>query len=620
MTWYEWMRIFVWVVFIPPISYGCYVVLHKKQALVPDEAIPYGKQIDIAILFTLQICIMAVLVVLELFGVVLPWWLQLLFAAPVYAAAYISYTNFKVQAERIKAQQAAQAVTSTQNQWVTYITGKLNVPPALNTEIIRAITEYVTKHDPHTLTQYSMPGDGIANDISTITAILPPGNLIKVASHGQLWESYIADFFGRIAQQKSKDIPISDLSIMSAYHRLPTPLRDALRSIPIAISIPDHLRTQHLHCLASTGYGKSQLFQSMVLDDLETDIGIVVIDSQDDLVNKLATRIDPSRLILIDPVACPPALNVFKLNDPTLLEYVFGALDAQMTSKQGMVYRYLSRHVMQQNGTISLLLDVLTNPDQTYSPDGQAATAFFDEYKRPKGQYADTRQEILRRLLTLLESKSFELMMMAPDLRINMSQAIDQKKVVLINTAKPMVGNAAAALFGRFWLALLLKEVMKGQRNRVNLYVDEFGDYASDELEPFFTQARKYNLAMTCAHQSLAQLPEKLRAIMATNTAIKMVGGVSAEDRGNLARQMDCEPEFIAKAKRGTFAAWFRDLGTYYYPVKFGKLEALPEITPLSTIRDTMRKKYGPPPIDPARPRTTPPPKKGDRVDETGKW
>jgi hypothetical protein len=351
---------------------------------------------------------------------------------------------------------------------------------------------------------------------------------------------------------------------------------------------------------ASTGYGKSQLFQSMILADKETDDALIVKDSQNDLINKLATRL-PNPL-LIDPIACPPALNIFKLGDPALLEYVFGALDAKMTSKQSMVYRFLCRHIIKEDGTISDLLAILQDPARDYTPENEAARAFFAEYRNPKGDYRDTRQEIMRRLLTLMEKDTFNTMLTAPDLRVNIAEAIEQGRTVLINTAKADTGNAGAALFGRFWLALVLQTVMKGTRKRVNLYVDEFADYASDDLETIFTQSRKYNLAMTCAFQSLAQLPDRLKAIMASNTSIKFAGGVSAEDRNNLARQMDCEPEFIGKARRGTFAAWFRDIGTVYYPVEFGRLEKLPEITNLSAIREDMRKKYGALPHSPTPP------------------
>ena len=377
---------------------------------------------------------------------------------------------------------------------------------------------------------------------------------------------------------------------------LPDDLMRELRDIEVELMIPDELRTQHAMVIASSGFGKSQLFQSMILNDLDTDAALVVIDSQNDLINKLATRVDPSRLILIDAIAAPPALNIFKLNDPGLLEYVFGALDAKMTSKQAMVYRYLCRHVIHEDGNVSLLLDILQNPDQVYNPQNDAARAFFAEYKNPKGDYKDTRQEIMRRLLTLLESNTFNLMLTAPDLRISIKEAIEDGKVVLINTAKADTSNAGAALFGRFWLALVLQTVMQGSRKPVRLFVDEFADYASDELETIFTQSRKYNLAMTCAFQSLAQLPDRLRAIMATNTSIKLAGGVSAEDRGNLARQMDCEPEFIAQAKRGTFAAWFRDMGVTYFPVEFGRLEKLPELSRLADIHADMRRRYSPTP------------------------
>lgn len=450
------------------------------------------------------------------------------------------------------------------------VANKLVVPRQFLQSICEAIYAYTGSEMYKTLPP--LP-DTLAAQISDYARILPKN--IKVGT-GKPWNEYWT---------------LENQHLRYSYLDIPSYLRNALDSIKIELVIPDELRTQHMMVLAGAGFGKSQLFQSMILADRETDAALIVIDSQNDLINKLATRLDDP--IVIDPIACPPALNIMKIGDPALLEYIFGALDAKMTSRQGMVYRFLCKHVIKQDGTIADLLTILQNPEQVYDPENDAARAFFAEYKNPKGEYRDTRKEIMTRLLTLMENSAFNTMMAQPDLKINIAEAIEQGRTVLINTAKPDVGNAGAALFGRFWLALTLQAVMKGSRKRVNLYVDEFSDYASDDLETIFSQARKYNLAMTVAFQSLAQLPERLKAVMLSNTSIKFAGGVSAEDRGNLARQMDCEPDFIAKAKRGNFVAWFRDMGVTYFPVEFGRLEKLPELEHLTRIHHRMTVTYG---------------------------
>lgn len=396
----------------------------------------------------------------------------------------------------------------------------------------------------------------------------------------------------------------------SALYDLPQPLRDAIMNISLLPVVADTLRNQHFHVVASTGFGKSQLFQSLFIDDLDKDYAVVVIDSQNDLINTLATRVPPERLVLLDPEHCPPAINLFSFGTDqlALIEYMFSSQDAKLTSKQAMCFRYLSRYLISRSEGIGSLYFYLQSPEVFIDADAIAAMpssdrTFFTEYVKPKGQYSETRQEILRRVLTLLENKTLEQMLtdQTPANGLNIARELEAGKVILINTAKAHMGNDGATLFGRFFMAQVMQAVMKGSRRRVHMYIDEFQDYAEDSpiLEMLFTQSRKYNLGMVCAHQSLSQLPPKLRATMATNCAIKFAGGVSSQDRSDFARQMDVDEDFISRSKRGLFAAWFRDLGTAYYPVEFGRLEKQPEIAELSVIRDTMRKRYGPLPKEP---------------------
>lgn len=371
------------------------------------------------------------------------------------------------------------------------------------------------------------------------------------------------------------------------------------------IHIPDHLRTQHHHIVAGSGGGKSQCIQQMVLEDLKTDASIVVIDSQNDLINKLATRVPADRLILIDPEHCPPAIDLFNSDQDVtsateLYEYIFSALDAKLTSKQSLCYRFVSRLLMNvPNANIQTFREVL-QPGKAYQEYaqglGETVEAFFaHEYNR--SQYKQTREEILRRLYTVLENDAFARMFSATGSQLDITKALDGGKVILINTAKQYMKQTAASLFGRFFIAQVMQSVVarQDQRRRTYLYIDEFQDYAEDShvLFTLFEQARKYELGLIVAHQYLGQMPNQLQQSVAANTAIKFAGKVSSEDARKLGNQMRVRPEFIDGMPNAAFAADFRGIGPAAYGVEFGKLEQTPELTSLSSIRDFMRQLYG---------------------------
>src|SRR5713226_3075423 len=154
-------------------------------------------------------------------------------------------------------------------------------------------------------------------------------------------------------------------------------------------SIPLASRLEHTHIVGGTGYGKTQLIQRMLLDDIdrlqEGKGSIVVIDSQGDLIKTISHMAIMKNLanhvVLIDPndIEHPPCLNLFDfgldrvnqynalereklLNGAiALYEYIFGALlGAELTNRQGVIFRYLSRLMMTvPNATIDTLVDFM---------------------------------------------------------------------------------------------------------------------------------------------------------------------------------------------------------------------------------------------------------------------
>jgi hypothetical protein len=80
---------------------------------------------------------------------------------------------------------------------------------------------------------------------------------------------------------------------------------------------------------------------------------------------------------------------------------------------------------------------------------------------------------------------------------------------------------------------------------------------------------------------------------ISANTAIKFASGVSAGDATALAKMMHTTPEFIRSQPVGTFASYFRDKGTYSFPIEIGRLDRVLEQSNLSQVQADMRKRYG---------------------------
>ena len=391
---------------------------------------------------------------------------------------------------------------------------------------------------------------------------------------------------------------------------------------PVPFSIPERVRFEHTHILAGSGHGKTQTLQRLILSDLARPDApaLVIIDSQGEMLQKIAKLglFDPGegaladRMLIIDPtdVHHPPALNMFDVNQERfgkydvaareqilngiieLYDYIFGALlGAELTQKQSVIFRYLARLMLTIPGaTIHDLINLMTDATP-YMPAIEAlppSTRAFFTLEFSDKSFAATKKQILRRLWGILENPTFERMFTARENRIDMFDALNTGKIVLVNTAKDFLKAERSSILGRYFIALTLQAALEraalpeSQRRPAFLYIDEAAEYFDDNIDDLLTQARKYNLGVIFSHQYLDQLTPSLRSSIAANTSIKLAGGVSDKDARALAADMRTSPEFIlgqAKQERSTrFACHVRNLtpSAISLTFPFGALETQP--------------------------------------------
>ncbi len=302
----------------------------------------------------------------------------------------------------------------------------------------------------------------------------------------------------------------------------------------LSFAIPLPVRFEHTHILAGSGHGKTQTLQHLILSDLANNEppSLVIIDSQGDMLRKLSrlSLFDPeqgalaSKLIIIDPsdVDHPPALNLFDVNFDRigqyntaareqilngvieLYDYIFGSLlGAELTQKQSVIFRYIARLMLTIPGaTIHTLIQLMTDatPFMGHIAQLPPGAQMFFETEFSHKSFTDTKRQIQRRLWGILENPTFERMLTAPKNRIDMFDALNSGKIVLVNTAKDFLKAERSSFFGRFFIALTLQAALERaalpEQNRrpAFLYIDEAADYFDRNIDDLLTQARKYNL------------------------------------------------------------------------------------------------------------------------------
>ena len=325
-----------------------------------------------------------------------------------------------------------------------------------------------------------------------------------------------------------------------------------------------------------------------------------------DKLSRLSLFQDRDDPIIIDP-RDTPALNLFDVDFDRLshygpmykeqilngvielYDYLFGSLlGAELTQKQSVIFRYLARLLLTIPGaTILTLIELLADeqPYRQYIEKLPAGPRLFFETEFPHKSFADTKRQIQRRLWGILENPTFERMMTAPKNRVNMFDALQGGRVVLVNTAKDFLKAERSSFLGRFFIALTLQAVLEraalpeGNRRPAFLYIDEAADYFDSNIDDLLTQARKYKLGVVFAHQYLDQLAPGLRSSIASNTSSKFAGGVSDRDARSLAPDMRTTPTVImGQRKHATatqFACYIRNVTPHALSVAvpFGTLE-----------------------------------------------
>ncbi|OYV27506.1 MAG: hypothetical protein B7W98_01645 [Parcubacteria group bacterium 20-58-5] len=120
---------------------------------------------------------------------------------------------------------------------------------------------------------------------------------------------------------------------------------------------------------------------------------------------------------------------------------------------------------------------------------------------------------------------------------------MDTKKILLVNLSKGRLGEKNANLLGLIIVGKLFMAALGRADNPravyppFYLYIDEFQNVTTDSIPGILSEARKYKLSLTIAHQFLKQIEEKTRDAVFGNVGSMAVFRVGEEDAEFFAKQ-----------------------------------------------------------------------------------
>lgn len=129
---------------------------------------------------------------------------------------------------------------------------------------------------------------------------------------------------------------------------------------------------------------------------------------------------------------------------------------------------------------------------------------------------------------------------------IDFRSLIDRGQIFIANLSKGAMGEDNSRLIGSFLVAqfqlaaLSRADIREDERRPFYLYIDEFQNFTNvASLASILSEARKYRLALTLAHQYTAQLGEALRSAVFGNVGTILCMRIGFEDARLLSEQLD---------------------------------------------------------------------------------
>ncbi len=337
---------------------------------------------------------------------------------------------------------------------------------------------------------------------------------------------------------KSPRIKWQMYKVVSAPDNLPTEWLflgyNVYAGIKKEIRVPFKDRLRHFYIIGQTGTGKSSAQILMAKQDMEMGHGFCVVDPHgelcedilkffpkeriDDLIyfdasnfdyplgfNVLSAQNEDERNIITDDlVDMFVQMYGHEIFGPRIQDYFRNAVLLLMEQPDGGTITEIVR-LFVDPAFQKIKLKNVTNPvvrsrwEKTYGAMGDKEKQEMIPYFQAKfGPF--TTGGIIRNIIG------------QPISSFDIGQAMQEKKIILVNLSKGQLWPLNSELIGRMIVTQIQVAAMRrasmpeAERVPFYLYIDECQNYVSKSIESVLAEARKYKLGVVLAHQYIDQL------------------------------------------------------------------------------------------------------------------
>jgi len=382
-------------------------------------------------------------------------------------------------------------------------------------------------------------------------------------------------------------------------------------------------RRRHVYIVGKTGAGKSKLLELMMIEDIRDNCGFCLIDPHGDLATEVLTYIPKSRIkdvIYINPTDrdFPIAFNPLEYTSDyekrqqtsvffiSIFKKIF---QADWNERMEHILRFIILALLEtQDSNVLGITRILTDTKYRNRVVGEihdpVVKAFWaNEYASWNEQFSNQAiVPILNKVGQFLANPIIRNMVGQGKNVLDFEKFMNEGKIVLINLLKGQLGDDNMALLGSMFItkvqqvALARAKQAEEKRRDYYFYIDEFQNFATEAFNTILSEARKYRLNLTIAHQYIDQLPQDIRSSVFGNVATIIPFAVGAEDAVHLSKEF--APVFKADdlinlEAREMYVKMSVD-GKVTKPFSARTINVIPsEVDYTPEIIDSSREKYG---------------------------
>ncbi len=346
--------------------------------------------------------------------------------------------------------------------------------------------------------------------------------------------------------------------------------KNVFRGVETEIRLQKDDRRRHLYIVGQTGTGKTTLMKSLITQDINNGEGVAIIDPHGEFAEYALGIVPKERaenVVYFNPADLerPMGLNMLEY-DPKYPEQktfivnelisIFDKLYDLKTTGGPMFEQYTRNALMllmddpTEGATLMdvprVMADAAYRQRLLVKCQNIVVKDFWEKEAEKAGgeaALANITPYITSKFNTFIANDFMRPIIGQSKSSINFREIMDGKKILLVNLSKGRLGDINSYLLGLIIVGKLMMasfariDTPEELRSDFYLYIDEFQNFTTESISTILSEARKYRLCLTIAHQYVKQLTEKIRDAVFGNVGSMLAFRIGAEDAEFLVKQ-----------------------------------------------------------------------------------